>query len=83
MITGNDDLAERLYTSALEHFGFGKTILRLEPEKAVPQNLPPALAETIPQLPLIREGKTGAVICSGFTCRAPIYEPEELARCLR
>jgi uncharacterized protein YyaL (SSP411 family) len=83
VITGNDDLAERLYTSALEHFGFGKSILRLEAEKAVPQNLPPALAETIPQLPLIREGKTGAVICSGFTCRAPIYEPEELARCLR
>ena len=83
VIIGNDELADRLYSAALSHFSLGRAVLRLDADKAVPQNLPPALAETIPQLPLIKERKTGAVVCSGFTCRAPIYEPEELARVLR
>jgi len=49
----------------------------------VPQNLPPALAETIPHLPEVKQEKTVAVICSGFTCQPPISDPEELSRSLR
>jgi uncharacterized protein len=44
--------------------------------------LPPALAETIPNLPAIKKGHTVAVICSGFSCKPPIAEPAELEKAL-
>jgi uncharacterized protein YyaL (SSP411 family) len=46
-------------------------------------NLSPALAETLPSLPGIKQNKSIAVICSGFTCQPPISEPEELTKALR
>jgi len=48
----------------------------------VAQNLPPALAQTIPELPAVKENKTVAVICSGFACQPPITDPQELAESL-
>jgi uncharacterized protein YyaL (SSP411 family) len=83
VVVGNDELAEKLYDTAASTYTVGKTVLKLATGKAVPQNLPPALAETIPQLPAIKEGKTAAVICSGFACQPPITNPEELARSLK
>ena len=44
--------------------------------------LPPALAETIPNLPAVKKGHTVAVICSNFTCQPPISEIAELERAL-
>jgi uncharacterized protein len=83
VIIGNDELAGKLRAAATESFSLGKAVLQLTPDKAVAQNLPPALAETIPQLPLVKEGRTGAVICAGFTCRPPITDPERLTNELR
>ena len=61
---------------------FHKTVLNLAASKIVPQNLPPALAETLSQLPILSEGKSEAVICSGFSCQPPIVDPEQLRRML-
>jgi uncharacterized protein len=83
VIIGNDELAGRLYDAAIASHSAGKAVLKLAVSKAVRQNLPPALADTIPQLPAVKEDKTVAVICSGFTCQPPISDPEELARSLR
>jgi uncharacterized protein YyaL (SSP411 family) len=83
VIVGNDELAGRLYNAALAPYFAGKAVLRLSANQAVPQNLPPALAETIPQLPAVKEEKSVAVVCSGFTCQPPISDPAELARSLR
>jgi len=83
VILGTSELADQLYRAAMLPFSVSKAILKLAPNEAVSRNLPPALAETIPQLPAVKEGKNVAVICSGFTCQAPISEPEELARSLR
>jgi hypothetical protein len=58
-------------------------VLRLASGQAVPENLPPALAETIPQLPFLEQEKTGAVVCSGFSCQAPIFDAQELAAQLK
>ena len=80
VIVGNDELAGRLYDAAIASYAANKTVIKLEANQAVPQNLPPALAESIPQLPGVREGKTIAVICSGFTCQPPVSDPAELAR---
>ena len=83
VVVGIDELAERLYSVAVAPYSVGKAVLKLAASKAVPQNLPPALAETIPQLPAIQQEKTVAIVCSGFTCQPPISDPDELARSLR
>jgi uncharacterized protein len=83
VIVGDGEPSNRLYTTSVAQFTLGKAVLKLEPNKAVPRNLPPALAETISHLPAVKEGKTTAVICAGFTCRPPIFDPEELAQSLR
>jgi len=83
VIIGTDELADRLYAAAARPFSIGKTVLQFPSDSAVPQNLPPVLAETIPQLPAVKERKTVAVICSGFSCQPPISDAEELARILR
>jgi uncharacterized protein YyaL (SSP411 family) len=83
VIVGSDELADRLYNVAVAPYSTGKAVLKLAANRAVSQNLPPALAETIPQLPAIQGEKTVAVVCSGFTCKPPIFDPDELTRSLR
>jgi len=82
VIVGNDELADRLYNVAVAPYSASKAVLKLAPNEAVPQNLPAALAGTIPQLPALKGGKTVAIICSGFACQPPIDDPDELARSL-
>ncbi len=83
VVAGSGAIADQLYGAAIRDFAFAKAVLKISAENAVPQNLPPALAETIPLLPFIKDGKTAAVICTGFTCQPPIFEVEELAQPLR
>jgi uncharacterized protein len=83
IVLGDDVLAEQLYAAAVGFFGFDKAVLKLAANKAVPQNLPPALAESIPQLPAIHEGESVAVVCSGFSCQPPVSNPEQLRQNLR
>jgi uncharacterized protein len=80
VIIGDDDLAQQLHGVAASFFGLGKTVVRLPANEAVPQNLPPSLAETIPGLLGVIKRKSAAVICSGFTCLPPIFDPERLRK---
>ena len=92
VVIGEDDLAEQFCTIAAGFFAFHKTVLKLAGNEAAPQNLPPALAETIPHLPGIKQekikpgkikpGKSVAVICSGFSCQPPVMDPEQFRRIL-
>jgi uncharacterized protein YyaL (SSP411 family) len=82
VIIGKDEAAAELYRAAVRPLRLGTAVLRLDADKAVAQNLPPALAETIPNLPALGAGKSFAVVCSGFACQAPIYDAAELARAL-
>jgi uncharacterized protein len=79
---GDEDTAHKLYGAAVAPFAFQKTTLRLAVNQAVAENLPPALAETIPNLPALGSGKSFAVLCSGFACQSPIFDAEELRRAL-
>jgi len=83
VIMGDDELADRLNDAAVAPYSASKAVLKLPPGKAVAQNLPPALAETIPQLSAVKEGKTVAVVCAGFTCQPPTSDLQELAQSLR
>jgi hypothetical protein len=82
VVVGDDELAGHLYEAALASYAANKTVLKLEANRAAPDNLPPALAETIPQLPGIKEGRSFAVICTAFTCQPPVSGADELARSL-
>src|SRR5579872_4798708 len=82
VIEGDDDEADELQSAAVAPFAFTKTALRLSANQAVVQNLPPALANTIPQLPQIHSGKSFAVLCSGSTCQPPVSSGAELRKSL-
>jgi uncharacterized protein len=83
VIAGDDaSLADELYAAAIAPFTFAKTTLQLAANQAVTQNLPPVLAETIPNLPQLNSGKSFAVICSGSTCQPPLFIAAELRRAL-
>jgi uncharacterized protein YyaL (SSP411 family) len=83
VIAGSDELGERLKAAAIRPLSFHKSVLHLPQGELVAQMLPPALAETIPNLPAIKEGKTVAVLCSEFACRPPISDVQELERTLQ
>jgi uncharacterized protein len=78
VVIGHGELADRLYDEAVRPFSVNKAALKFDFNHAVPQNLPPALAQTIPHLPTVKEQQTAAVLCSGISCQAPIFLPEEL-----
>jgi uncharacterized protein YyaL (SSP411 family) len=81
VVLGNDRAADELYRAAVAPYSATKAVLHLRDAAAL-ECLPPALAETVPNLPGIREGRSVAVICSGFSCRPPVREPEELKQSL-
>jgi uncharacterized protein len=82
VVVGSGARAEQLENTAFRHLSLNQSVLHLQEGEAVPQMLPPALAETIPNLPAIKKGHTVAVICSGFSCKPPISEPAELEKAL-
>jgi len=82
VVVGNDEAAAQLYRAAVRPLGLTTAAVRLDADKVVAQNLPPALAETIPNLPALSERRSFAVVCSGFACQPPIFEAQELARAL-
>jgi hypothetical protein len=80
---GNKDAADELFAAAATRFFFNKTTLRLAANQAVAENLPPALAATIPHLPQLGLGKSFAVLCSGSACQPPVLDADELTRALQ
>jgi uncharacterized protein YyaL (SSP411 family) len=83
VVIGSGANADGLVAQAKMGFFFNKTVLRLSENEMVAQNLPPALAETIPNLPGIGSAEAKAIVCSNFTCQPPVSEPRQLAETLR
>ncbi len=82
VIIGHDEAAAELYRTAVRPLSLNTAVVRLDADKAVAQNLPPALAATIPNLPGLNGERSFAVVCSGFSCQPPIFDPEGLGRAL-
>lgn len=83
IVIGKDAAATRLRSEALAPFSLSKAVVCLPDNEAAPQNLPPALRHTVPNIPAVQQGRTAAVICSGFTCQPPVEDPAQLASRLR
>jgi len=82
VVVGNDEQAEKLRDAALANFSYGKAVIKINADNAVAQGLPPALAETVPQLPAVKKGKTVAIVCRGFACQPPVASADDLSRIL-
>jgi uncharacterized protein YyaL (SSP411 family) len=83
VIAGSGERADQLLKAAVLRFSLSKSVLHLAEGEIVAQMLPPALADTIPNLPGVKEGKTMAVVCREFACRPPVFTPEDLEQALR
>ena len=82
VVVGQDETAERLFRAAMGAAGGNTAVLRMAASGAVPQNLPAALAETIPNLAALGEGRSFAVVCSGLACQPPVFDEVGLGRLL-
>ena len=83
VIAGEDGKADSLQAAPTARFAFTKTSLRLEASQVVPSNLPPIMAATLPHLPQLSSGKSFAVVCSGYSCKAPVFEADELREAMQ
>jgi uncharacterized protein YyaL (SSP411 family) len=83
VIVGSGDTAHALYRTAVRPFALNKTVLHVMDSESVAAYLPPALADTVPNLPGLKEGRPIAVVCSNFTCQPPIDDPEALLEEIR
>jgi uncharacterized protein YyaL (SSP411 family) len=60
IVVGNDELADRLGRAAVAPYSASKAVVKL--------------ANNVPYLPGLSEGKSVAVVCFGFTCERPICD---------
>ncbi|MGA8621494.1 MAG: thioredoxin domain-containing protein [Candidatus Sulfotelmatobacter sp.] len=74
----SEKTADGLAAVAGAALAFNKSVLQLTSSQAAAENLPPALAATIPNLPQLNSGKCFAVLCSGSTCQPPLSDAAEL-----
>lgn len=82
IVLGNDGVAQDLYHAAIQPFDFAKAVVRIS-GPVVEQNLPPALAETIPALAARQKGVSAAILCSNFACQPPVHEARALTQMLQ
>jgi uncharacterized protein len=83
VVIGEDDKATALLRAAIAPFAVNKSVVHLTDSEAVAQNLPPVLAETVPNFAALNEKKSVAIVCTNFTCQPPTYDPEELSKLVR
>ncbi len=81
VIIGTNAAAASLERAAFATYSENLSILRLS--QADTHVLPPALAETIPNLPGVNDGRSQAIVCSNFTCQPPIADPDQLTQTLK
>ena len=74
-VVGSDERAMELERAALRGYAVNRSVVRLGDLK----DLPPALAETLPHLPV---GESVALVCKGNSCLPPIGSVEELVGAL-
>jgi uncharacterized protein YyaL (SSP411 family) len=81
-IIGEDAEARRLEAMALARYAVNKIVVRFRREQLTA--LPPALAETLPHLPVLQEAGTGsfAVVCRGNVCLPPVTDVHGLMAAL-
>jgi uncharacterized protein len=75
-VIGDDAAARKLEAVALARYAVNKSVIRLRKDQL--ETLPPALAETLPHLPGLKEGESLAVVCSAHGCLPPVSTADAL-----
>jgi uncharacterized protein YyaL (SSP411 family) len=77
-IIGDDTEARRLEAVALARYAVNKSVIRFRRDQIA--SLPPTLAETLPNLPQMKDPASGsiAVVCNGKGCLPPVQTVEDL-----
>jgi uncharacterized protein YyaL (SSP411 family) len=75
-VIGDDAAARRLEAVAMARYAVNKSVIRLRRDQLA--TLPPALAETLPHLPALKEEGSFAVLCNGKGCLPPVHSVDEL-----
>jgi hypothetical protein len=83
VIVGSGPEADRMEATAVAGFAVNKTVMRIEPSRLIPGELPDALAETLLQVPAPAGGKAWALVCRGRTCLPPVTDAEALLQALK
>ncbi len=82
VVIGEGIEAKKLAAMATARFAVNKRVIALRAEQVVAAELPPVLAETLPNLPELRGGKAFAVVCRGTSCLPPTSDGEALLEAL-
>src|SRR5580692_312356 len=83
VVVGEDKNSAALLKAAIAPFAVNKSVVHLTDSEAVAQNLPSVLAETVPNLPALKQKKSVAIVCTKFTCQPSVENPEELTKQIR
>ncbi len=77
VVVGEGDAARRLTAMAQARYAVTKAVIGLRPEQVTEETLPPALRDTLPQLPGVGT-RAMALVCRGASCLPPAATAEEL-----
>ena len=80
VILGEGTAARRLSAIANARYAVNKAVIALRPDQVAADNLPPVLAETLPNLPQLASADSQAValVCRGTSCLPPAASADEL-----
>jgi uncharacterized protein YyaL (SSP411 family) len=82
IVVGDGPHAEELEAAAISGFAVNKTVMRIEPSRIAPGQLPEAIEETLLPAPAPAGAHAWALVCRGRTCLPPIAGREDLLRAL-
>ena len=82
VIVGEGKEADALETTAVSGFDLNKVVLRFKPNQIAADVMPPALTETLQQVPVPKDATSWAMVCRGRVCLPPVTEPEALLEAL-
>ncbi|MGB7189152.1 MAG: thioredoxin domain-containing protein [Acidobacteriaceae bacterium] len=78
VVIGAGAEARKLAAMAMARYAVNKSVIALRPEQVTAANLPPVLAETLPNLPELGGGRAFAVVCRGASCLPATSDAEAL-----
>ena len=81
-IVGAGSAADQLEAAALAGYAVNKTVIAIGPDRLKAGALPPALAETVANVPAPAGSAAWALVCQGRTCQPPVCDSEALLQAL-
>jgi uncharacterized protein YyaL (SSP411 family) len=82
IIVGSGPEASRLEATAVARFSVNKTVIRMQPDRLLTEDLPQALEQVLPFVPPPEGFSAWALVCKGRTCLPPVTDPEALLEAL-